>query len=72
MPTPIGIDLGTTFSLIACYKDERVEILSDSYERGLIPSMVYYDPDNGEVSVGRMAEDKSPECPSNFIKGEYY
>lgn len=69
MPTPIGIDLGTTFSVIACFQNEKVEVISDTYRRRLIPSMVYYDPTSGEVSVGSMAYDKYPECPSNFVKG---
>lgn len=70
MPYPVGIDLGTTFSAIACYRNDRVEVISDGYRKRLIPSVVYYDPVSGEVSVGKMALYKSREYPLNLLRGK--
>lgn len=69
MPIPIGIDLGTTFSVIACYRNNRVEIISDGHSKRLIPSLVYYDPESGETFVGHLAYAKSPEFPPNMLRG---
>lgn len=69
MPTPIGIDLGTTFSVIACYRKDRVEIISDRFSQRLVPSMVYYNPVSGETCVGRKAYNDSRQCPPNLLRG---
>lgn len=69
MLIPVGIDLGTTFSVIACYRNDRVEIISDGYGQRVIPSVVYYEPGTGKVFVGREAYENSTRCPLNLIKG---
>ncbi|WWO99819.1 MAG: Fe-S protein assembly chaperone HscA [Candidatus Dasytiphilus stammeri] len=38
----IGIDLGTTYSLVASVYNGKVEIFSDEKNRHLLPSVVYY------------------------------
>ncbi len=54
-PRPIGIDLGTTNSLVACVKNERPEAIVDCDQVTLVPSVVAYLP-NGEVVVGERAK----------------
>ncbi|MBN67094.1 MAG: Fe-S protein assembly chaperone HscA [Rickettsiales bacterium] len=45
----IGIDLGTTHSVVAFSQNERPKVLEDSAGRSIIPSVVYY---TDEVKVG--------------------
>ena len=54
-PTPvIGIDLGTTNSLAAVYKDCRPQILRPPGHPGTVPSVVYFEAGQPEL-VGREA-----------------
>jgi len=53
-PRPIGIDLGTTNSLVAYVSNERPSAISDCDLEVLVPSIVTYLP-NGDVVVGRRA-----------------
>jgi molecular chaperone HscA len=53
-PRPIGIDLGTTNSLVARVRDERPLVITDCDGEALLPSAVHYDP-RGNVLVGRDA-----------------
>ncbi|WP_374444515.1 Fe-S protein assembly chaperone HscA [Stella sp.] len=50
----IGIDLGTTNSVVAVATDGRPEVLRDAGGRGLVPSVVAY-PAEGEPVVGEEA-----------------
>lgn len=53
----IGIDLGTTNSLVSLIKDGHPIVIKD--EQGinaLVPSIVYFPKDNGEVIVGNEAK----------------
>lgn len=72
MDEPVGIDLGTTFSCVACFRNEKVEIIPDRRGRRLVPSMVYVDPKTGKISVGNNAYDLSTECPENLLRGRKY
>ena len=47
----IGIDLGTTNSLVATVRSGTAAVLPDSYGRTLLPSIVRYFAD-GRVDVG--------------------
>ena len=49
----IGIDLGTTFSVVAIYKDDGVEIIPNEIDRKTTPSVVSYY--NGSRVVGDSA-----------------
>src|SRR5262249_30239080 len=53
-PRPIGIDLGTTNSLVARVRDGRPYVIADCDQERLVPSAVHYD-DRGGVVVGRQA-----------------
>jgi molecular chaperone HscA len=51
----IGIDLGTTNSLVAISLDSKPEILRDEHGKGMHPSIVKY-LDSGEIITGQAAD----------------
>ena len=51
----VGIDLGTTNSLVAIVKDGETSVIEDSEGSGLVPSIVRYGTDG--VQVGRQEQD---------------
>lgn len=53
----IGIDLGTTNSLAACFRNGGAEIIPNRLGRHLTPSVVSVDPD-GTVYVGETAKER--------------
>jgi heat shock protein 1/8 len=66
--TAIGIDLGTTYSCVAIYKDESVEILPNAVGNKTTPSMVAFSPDS-EPIVGDAAKAQLPTNPNNTVFG---
>ena len=54
----IGIDLGTTNSLVACFRNGRAEIIPNRLGEHLTPSVVSIDSD-GTVYVGRSAKERA-------------
>lgn len=52
LETIIGIDLGTTNSLVGIVRDEKVEILADENGNNIIPSIVNYDVKGSLIGVG--------------------
>lgn len=62
----VGIDLGTTNSLVASFRNGRLQTLVDEAGEQLLPSVVYYG-DNNEVVVGAAAEAKAPTDPANTL-----
>jgi molecular chaperone HscA len=62
----IGIDLGTTNSLVACVRSGVAETLPDARGRHLLPSVVRYR-DKGEPVVGNDAMAVAHEDPLNTI-----
>jgi molecular chaperone HscA len=65
-PRPIGIDLGTTNSLVAYVKNERPVTIADCDQQVLLPSAVTYLPD-GAVVVGRGALAIATQYPSDTV-----
>jgi len=65
-PRPIGIDLGTTNSLVAYVSNERPIAIADCDLEVLVPSVVSYLP-NGAVVVGRRAAQLAAEHPQDTI-----
>src|SRR5580658_23409 len=65
-PRPIGIDLGTTNSLVAYVSNERPIAISDCDLEVLVPSVVSYLP-SGEVVVGRRAAQLAASYPRDTI-----
>ncbi|ROH88148.1 Fe-S protein assembly chaperone HscA [Pseudomethylobacillus aquaticus] len=62
----IGIDLGTTNSLVATVRSGMSTVLHDEQGHALLPSVVHYRPD-GEVSVGYPAQAQQSLDPNNTI-----
>ncbi len=62
----VGIDLGTTHSLVAVVRDALPEALPDAQGRVLLPSVVRYLPD-GERRVGYAAQAQAALDPKNTI-----
>ena len=65
-PRPIGIDLGTTNSLVAYVRNERPIAIADCDREVLVPSVVAYLPE-GDVVVGRRAARLASEHPRDTI-----
>ncbi|MBX3212123.1 MAG: Fe-S protein assembly chaperone HscA [Labilithrix sp.] len=65
-PKAIGIDLGTTNSLVAYVKNERPTTVKDCDQAVLLPSVVHYG-GAGEVVVGRNAQLRAAEHPRETI-----
>jgi molecular chaperone HscA len=65
-PRAIGIDLGTTNSLVAYVKNERPTAIQDCNQHTLLPSAVHYG-DRGEVVVGQDALLRAAEHPRETI-----
>lgn len=61
----IGIDLGTTNSLVATVKSGEASVLADSDGNKLLPSVVNYGVE--EVSVGRKAQKLRISDPANTL-----
>jgi molecular chaperone HscA len=62
----VGIDLGTTNSLVATVRSGIPVVLSDAQGRALLPSIVRYHPD-GRAEVGYAAQARQSEDPRNTI-----
>ena len=62
----VGIDLGTTNSLVATVRNGVPQCLQDEEGRLLLPSVVHYLPD-GQIAVGRKAQVAQATDPRNTI-----
>jgi molecular chaperone HscA len=62
----VGIDLGTTNSVVALAREGAAEVLRDAEGKGLIPSVVHY-ADDGTVMVGADARRMILEAPDHVV-----
>ena len=62
----VGIDLGTTHSLVASVRSSVAEVLADEQGIGLIPSAVYIGP-GGETEIGRAALEHLAQRPLDTL-----
>ena len=64
----IGIDLGTTYSVVAAYNYAKsdIKVIPNRQNEPTTPSVVYIGP-NGQVSVGKAAKEKMSREPGNVI-----
>ncbi|GAC1407767.1 MAG: Fe-S protein assembly chaperone HscA [Burkholderiaceae bacterium] len=62
----VGIDLGTTNSLVATVRNSLPEVLNDEHGRPLLPSVVRYLP-SGQASIGYGAQAAQTNDPKNTI-----
>jgi molecular chaperone HscA len=65
-PRAIGIDLGTTHSLVAYVRDGQPEVVADCDGERLLPSVVHYD-EHGQALVGRGAKALAVEHPRETL-----
>ena len=62
----VGIDLGTTHSLVATVRSGSAEVIADEEARPLLPSIVRYFP-GGRIDVGYGARSAQADDPANTI-----
>ncbi|MDZ4098827.1 MAG: Fe-S protein assembly chaperone HscA, partial [Methylophilaceae bacterium] len=62
----VGIDLGTTNSLVATVRSGMSTVLHDEQGHALLPSVVHYKPDNS-IDVGYAAQAQQSHDPHNTI-----
>jgi molecular chaperone HscA len=62
----VGIDLGTTNSLVSTVRNSIPEVLNDEDGRALLPSVVRYLP-NGHANIGYKAQAAQTTDPKNTI-----
>ena len=58
----IGIDLGTTNSLVSIWRDGKIELIPNSFGEYLTPSVVSFGKD-GEIYVGKVAKERLITAP---------
>ncbi|MBR2789242.1 MAG: Hsp70 family protein, partial [Eggerthellaceae bacterium] len=63
----VGIDLGTTNSLVACFRDGRPELIPNRLGSFLTPSVVAVD-EAGQVLVGEVAKEYGMLHPLSVAK----
>ena len=63
----IGIDLGTTNSLVACFRNGKVEIIPNRLGKKLTPSVVSVD-DEGSILIGETAREYGYLHPERTAK----
>src|SRR5437867_8502902 len=66
MPKIVGIDLGTTNSLVAIVEDGTPRVLPGRDGGMLVPSVIYFD-EGGTTFVGNPAKEKMVERPRNTV-----
>ena len=62
----IGIDLGTTYSCVGVFRNDKVEIISDENGKRTMPSYVAFTR-NGERLIGHMAKRQAKKNPKRTI-----
>lgn len=61
----VGIDLGTTHSLVAAVRSGTAGVIADHQGRNLLPSVVHYAPE--QITVGYEAREQAVSDPLNTI-----
>ena len=62
----VGIDLGTTNSLVGVYQDGQVKLIPNAFGEFLTPSVVALD-DNDEIIVGKIAKERLVTHPDKTL-----
>ncbi|MEW6209120.1 MAG: Fe-S protein assembly chaperone HscA [Acidobacteriota bacterium] len=63
----VGIDLGTTNSLVAYMNEDGPQVISDQEQGALVPSIVYYDAEQKRLLVGEEARNRLITEPRKAI-----
>src|SRR5262245_59809950 len=66
MPKIVGIDLGTTNSLVAIVENGTPRVIPGPDGSNLVPSAIYFDP-SAEVLVGNTAKARMIDNPKNGV-----
>jgi len=66
--TPIGIDLGTTNSVVATVTNSGFEVVPNARGDKKTPSVISYDQDSQKVFAGRQAENRAIQHPDKTVK----
>lgn len=66
METILGIDLGTTNSVVAVIRDGKPEVLADADGQATLPSVVSFDP-QGNLLVGQPARNQAILAPERTV-----
>lgn len=66
-PVIVGIDLGTTNSLVAWCDQAGPRILEDSTGNGNLPSVVRFDENGNVTAIGKAARDHAVEYPTTTL-----
>ncbi len=61
----IGIDLGTSHSCVAVFKEGNVHIITSEYGENIVPSVVSFEKD--ERLIGRSAKNNANRNPANTV-----
>src|SRR5687768_5870660 len=62
----LGIDLGTTNSLVAVFREGRPEVIRETDNDARIPSVIYF-PEEGNPIVGRAAREYAYTDPERTL-----
>ena len=62
----IGIDLGTTNSLVSCFTENGPVIIPNVFGESLTPSIVSID-DEGQIYVGQIAKERQITDPDKTV-----
>ncbi|MCL2611090.1 MAG: molecular chaperone HscC [Defluviitaleaceae bacterium] len=63
----IGIDLGTTNSLVSFFKEGEPTLIPNPLGEYLTPSVISYDPETKEIFVGKIAKERLITHPGSTI-----
>lgn len=67
MSKSIGIDLGTTNSVVSFIEDNRVETIANAEGQRITPSVVFFNQDNEKI-IGELAKRQFVLDPTNVVK----
>jgi len=73
MPHAIGIDLGTTYSCVAVFQNNKIEVIANEAGNRITPSTVCFQDENGKPNrlIGDAAKDCAIMNPENTIYGKF-